>query len=94
MLLTQISGSRTSLKSYADPIRETKSSERYHARDSMDLNLACKGVQGTYITDFPPIVKLGNDREHLYEALDLVAKGKVRVMNKIFSLEDISNALI
>ena len=58
----------------------------------MDLNLACKGVQGTYIIDFPPIVKLGNDREHLYEALDLVAKGKVRVMNKIFSLEDISNA--
>ncbi|MGB8158969.1 MAG: alcohol dehydrogenase catalytic domain-containing protein [Nitrososphaeraceae archaeon] len=33
-----------------------------------------------------------NDREHLYEALDYVAKGKVRVMTEIFALEDISNA--
>jgi alcohol dehydrogenase len=33
-----------------------------------------------------------NDREHLYEALDFVAKGKVRVMSEIFSLEDINNA--
>jgi len=33
-----------------------------------------------------------NDREHLYEALDYVAKGKVRVMTEIFPLEDISNA--
>jgi len=33
-----------------------------------------------------------NDREHLYEALDFVAKGKVKVMKEIFSLEDISNA--
>jgi alcohol dehydrogenase len=33
-----------------------------------------------------------NDREHLYEALDCVAKGRVRVMTEIFPLEDISNA--
>ena len=33
-----------------------------------------------------------NDREYLYEALDYVAKGKVRVMTEIFPLEEISNA--
>ena len=33
-----------------------------------------------------------NDREHLYEALDYVAKGKVRVMTEMFPLEEISNA--
>lgn len=33
-----------------------------------------------------------NDREHLYEALDYVAKGKVRVMTETFPLEEISNA--
>jgi alcohol dehydrogenase len=33
-----------------------------------------------------------NDREHLFEALDYVAKGKVKVMSEIFTLEDINNA--
>jgi alcohol dehydrogenase len=33
-----------------------------------------------------------NDRQYLYEALDYVAKGKVRVMTEIFPLEEISNA--
>jgi len=33
-----------------------------------------------------------NDREHVYEALDYAAKGKVRVMTEIFPLEEISNA--
>src|SRR5262249_6680084 len=33
-----------------------------------------------------------NDREHLYEALDYVAKGKVKVMTEIFPLEEISKA--
>jgi alcohol dehydrogenase len=33
-----------------------------------------------------------NDREHLYEALDYVAKGKVKVMTEMFPLEEISNA--
>ena len=33
-----------------------------------------------------------NDREHLYEALDYVARGKVKVMTEIFPLEDITNA--
>ena len=33
-----------------------------------------------------------NDREHLYEALDYVAKGKVKVMTAISPLEEISNA--
>jgi alcohol dehydrogenase len=35
---------------------------------------------------------VSRDREHLYEALDYVAKGKVRVMTEIFPLEEISNA--
>jgi alcohol dehydrogenase len=33
-----------------------------------------------------------NDREHLYEALDYVAKGKVKVMTEISPFEEISNA--
>jgi alcohol dehydrogenase len=33
-----------------------------------------------------------NDIEYLYEALDLVAKGKVKVMTEPFPLEDISQA--
>jgi dehydrogenase len=33
-----------------------------------------------------------NDRDHLYEALDCVAKGKVKVMTETFPLEKISNA--
>jgi D-arabinose 1-dehydrogenase-like Zn-dependent alcohol dehydrogenase len=33
-----------------------------------------------------------NDRAHLYEALDYVAKGKVKVMTEIFPLDEISNA--
>jgi alcohol dehydrogenase len=33
-----------------------------------------------------------NDRDHLYEALDYVANGKVRVMTETFPLEEISNA--
>jgi alcohol dehydrogenase len=33
-----------------------------------------------------------NDRVHLYEALDYVAKGKVRVMTEIFPLKEISSA--
>ena len=33
-----------------------------------------------------------NDREHLYEALDYVANGKVKVMTEISPLEEISNA--
>lgn len=33
-----------------------------------------------------------NERQHLYEALDYAAKGKVRVMTELFPLEEISNA--
>ena len=33
-----------------------------------------------------------NDREYLYEALDYVAKGKVKVITEKFSLDDIGNA--
>jgi alcohol dehydrogenase len=33
-----------------------------------------------------------NDREHLFEALDYVAKGRVKVMTEISPLEEISNA--
>ena len=33
-----------------------------------------------------------NDREHLYEALEYVAKGKVKVMTEIFPLDEISDA--
>ena len=35
---------------------------------------------------------VSRDREYLYEALDYVAKGKVRVMTEIFPLEEINNA--
>jgi alcohol dehydrogenase len=35
-----------------------------------------------------------NDREYLYEALDYVAKGKVKVMTEIFPLEEISSAYV
>jgi alcohol dehydrogenase len=34
---------------------------------------------------------VSRNREYLYEALDYVAKGKVRVMTEIFPLEEISN---
>ena len=33
-----------------------------------------------------------NDREHLYEALDLVARGKVKVITETYKLEDIGRA--
>jgi succinate dehydrogenase/fumarate reductase flavoprotein subunit len=35
---------------------------------------------------------MANDRQHLYEALDYVAKGKVKVMTAIFSLENVNDA--
>src|SRR5919204_1988184 len=38
------------------------------------------------------IGSIQNDRAHLYEALDYVAKGKVEVMTEIFPLDEISNA--
>ncbi len=38
------------------------------------------------------IGSMQNDREYLYEALDYVAKGKVRVITETFTLDDISNA--
>lgn len=33
-----------------------------------------------------------NGREHLYEALDYVAQGKVKVMTETFSLDDVARA--
>ena len=38
------------------------------------------------------IGSLQNEREHLYEALDYVAKGKVRVMAETFPLDDMNVA--
>jgi len=38
------------------------------------------------------IGSIQNDREYLYEALDYVAKGKVRVMTESFSLDDMNIA--
>jgi alcohol dehydrogenase len=35
---------------------------------------------------------MANDRQYLYEALDYVAKGKVKVMTEIFSLENVNDA--
>jgi alcohol dehydrogenase len=35
---------------------------------------------------------MANDRQHLYEALEYVAKGRVKVMTEIFSLEDVNDA--
>ena len=59
------------------------------------------GVSSTETLTVPPeilfkririIGSTQNDREHLYEALDYVAKGKVKVMTEISPLEEISNA--
>jgi D-arabinose 1-dehydrogenase-like Zn-dependent alcohol dehydrogenase len=33
-----------------------------------------------------------NDPEHLYEALDFVARGKVKVITETYSLDDIAKA--
>ena len=38
------------------------------------------------------IGSIQNDREYLYEALDYVAKGKVRVMTESFPLDDMNTA--
>lgn len=66
-----------------------------------DGRVILMGVSSTETLTVPPeiLFKRGriigstqNDREHLYEALDYVAKGKVKVMTEIFSLEEISNA--
>jgi D-arabinose 1-dehydrogenase-like Zn-dependent alcohol dehydrogenase len=38
------------------------------------------------------IGSIQNDREYLYEALDYVAKGKVRVMTESFPLDDMNIA--
>ena len=35
---------------------------------------------------------MANDRQHLYEALEYVAKGRVKVMTEIFSLENVNDA--
>jgi D-arabinose 1-dehydrogenase-like Zn-dependent alcohol dehydrogenase len=34
-----------------------------------------------------------NGREYLYEALDYVAKGKVKVMAETFPLDDVADAI-
>jgi D-arabinose 1-dehydrogenase-like Zn-dependent alcohol dehydrogenase len=46
----------------------------------------------TLFNHTPIIGSTQNDREHLYEALDYAARGKVRVMTEIFPLEEISDA--
>jgi len=68
--------------------------------DQMDGRFVLMGVSTEPFTISPEILfkrariidSTQNDREHLYEALDYVAKGKVRVMTEIFPLEEISNA--
>ena len=68
--------------------------------DQMDGRFVLIGVSTEPFTISPEILfkrariigSTQNDREHLYEALDYVAKGKVRVMTEIFPLEEISNA--
>ena len=66
-----------------------------------DGRVILMGVSSTETLTVPPemlfkrariIGSTQNDREHLYEALDYVAKGKVKVKTEIFSLEEISNA--
>jgi alcohol dehydrogenase len=66
-----------------------------------DGRVILMGVSSTETLTVPPeiLFKRGriigstqNDREHLYEALDYVAKGKVKVMTEIFPLEEISDA--
>ena len=68
--------------------------------DQMDGRFVLMGVSTEPFTISPEILfkrariigSTQNDRENLYEALDYVAKGKVRVMTEIFPLEEISNA--
>ena len=68
--------------------------------DQMDGRFVLMGVSTEPFTISPEILfkrariigSTQNDREHLYEALDYVAKGKVRVTTEIFPLEEISNA--
>jgi alcohol dehydrogenase len=66
-----------------------------------DGRMILMGVSSTETLTVPPeilfkrariIGSTQNDREHLYEALDYVAKGKVKVMTEIFPLQEISNA--
>jgi alcohol dehydrogenase len=66
-----------------------------------DWRVILMGVSPTESLTVPPEILfkririLGstqNDREYLYEALDYVAKGKVKVMTEISPLEEISNA--
>jgi len=68
--------------------------------DQMDGRFVLMGVSTEPFTISPEILfkrariigSTQNDRENLYEALDYVAKGKVRVTTEIFPLEEISNA--
>jgi alcohol dehydrogenase len=66
-----------------------------------DGRVILMGVSSTETLTLPPeilfkrvhiIGSTQNDRDHLYEALDYVAKGKVKVMTEISPLEEISNA--
>jgi alcohol dehydrogenase len=89
----------------ADVILATSNSYRSTA-DSIkglrpDGRLVLMGVSATERLTLSPeiLFKRGriigstqNDRVHLYEALDYVAKGKVRVMTEIFPLKEISSA--
>ena len=68
--------------------------------DQMDGRFVLIGVSTEPFTISPEILfkrariigSTQNDREHLYEALDYVAKGKVKVMTETSPLEEISNA--
>jgi len=68
--------------------------------DQMDGRFVLMGVSTEPFTISPEILfkrariigSTQNDREHLYEALDYVAKGKVKVMTETSPLEEISNA--
>src|SRR4029453_16869676 len=66
-----------------------------------DGRVILMGVSSTEALTIPPeflfkrariMGSTQNAREHLYEAIDYVAKGKVKVMTEIFPLAEISNA--
>jgi alcohol dehydrogenase len=40
----------------------------------------------------PHVASMQKDQEYLYEALDYVAKGKVRIIAETFSFDDIAQA--
>ena len=66
-----------------------------------DARVILMGISGNETLTIPEDIvykraqikgSMANDRQHLYEALDYVAKGKVNVITEIFPLENVNDA--